>query len=157
MARGQRWKLHMPTLARHAAGNRHGVLQALRLDVGARPDPDLKRRRQLHRHRLPAGTHTRCQLVTNDASGALTLVEMGASFAIATGGVLTLTIAASPNAGSVWVRVVDEVSGAVFEQEVTSDLPAANQFLAPRLFVNNGATAADVAFDCTGVYLETDY
>ena len=71
------------------------------------------------------GTHTRWQLVTNDASGAPTLIDMGASFAIATGGVLTLIIAASPNAGSVWVRVVDEVSGAVFEQEVTADLPAA--------------------------------
>ena len=103
------------------------------------------------------GTHTRWQLVTNDASGAPTLTDMGASFAIATGGVLTLFIAASPNAGSVWVRVVDEVSGAVFEQEVTADLPAANQFLAPRLFMNNGATAAAVAFDCSGVYLETDY
>ena len=82
---------------------------------------------------------------------------MGASFAIATGGVLTLTIAASPNASSVWVRAVDEVSGAVFEQEVTADLPAANQFLSPRLFLNNGATAAAVAFDCAGVYLETDF
>ena len=38
---------------------------------------------------------------------------MGASFAIATGGVLTLFIAAPPNGSSVWVRVVDEVSGAV--------------------------------------------
>ena len=103
------------------------------------------------------GTHTRWQLVSNDASGAPTLVDMGASFAIATGGVLTLTIAAAPNAGSVWVRVVDEVSGAVFEQEITADLPAANQFLAPRLFMNNGATAAAVAFDCSGVYLETDF
>ena len=103
------------------------------------------------------GTHTRWQLVSNDASGAPTLVDMGASFAIATGGVLTLFIAASPNAGSVWVRVVDEVSGAVFEQEVSADLPAANQFLSPRLFMNNGATAAAVAFDCAGVYLETDY
>jgi hypothetical protein len=82
---------------------------------------------------------------------------MGASFAIATGGVLTLTIAAAPSASSVWVRVVDEVSGAVFEQEVTADLPAANQFLSPRLFMNNGATAAAVAFDSAGVYLETDF
>jgi hypothetical protein len=95
--------------------------------------------------------------VTNDASGAPTLVDMGASFAIATGGVLTLMIAATPNAGSVWVRVVDEMSGAVFEQEVTADLPAASQFLAPRLFINNGATAAAVAFDCSGAYVETDY
>ena len=65
--------------------------------------------------------------------------------------------AAAPNTGSVWVRVVDEVSGAVFEQEVTADLPAANQFLAPRLFMNNGATAPAVAFDCSGLYLETDF
>lgn len=55
------------------------------------------------------------------------------------------------------MRVVDEVSGAVFEQEITADLPAMNQFLSPRLFMNNGATAAAVAFDCSGVYLETDY
>jgi hypothetical protein len=82
---------------------------------------------------------------------------MGTSFDIATRGVLTLFIAAAPNAGSVWVRVVDEVSGAVFEQEIAADLLAANQFLAPRLFMNNGATAAAVAFDCCGVYLETDY
>ena len=103
------------------------------------------------------GTHTRWQLVANDASGAPTLVDMGASFAIATGGVLTFFIAAGPNAGSVWVRVVDEVSGAVFEQEITADLPAAAQFLAPRFFMNNGATAAAIAFDCAGAYVETDY
>lgn len=103
------------------------------------------------------GTHTRWQLVANDASGAPTLTDMGAGFAIATGGVPALTIAAAPKASSIWVRVVDEVNGAVFEQEVTADLPAANQFLAPRLFMNNGATAAAVAFDCSGVYVETDY
>ena len=69
------------------------------------------------------GTHTRWQLVANDGTGAPTMTDMGASFAIATGGVLTLYIAAPPNGGSVWVRVVDEVSGAVFEQENT-DRPA---------------------------------
>ena len=50
------------------------------------------------------GTHTRWQLVSNDASGSPTLTDMGASFAITTGWVLTLFIAAAPNAGSVWVR-----------------------------------------------------
>ena len=59
-------------------------------------------------------------------------------------------IAASPSASSVWVRAVDEGSGAVFEQEVTADLPASNQFLAPRLFMNNGATAAAVPFQPRG-------
>ncbi len=55
------------------------------------------------------------------------------------------------------MRVVDEVSGAVFEQEITADLPAATQFLSPRLFLNTGATAAAVAYDCAGVYIETDF
>jgi hypothetical protein len=103
------------------------------------------------------GTHTRWQLVTNDGTGAPTLTDMGASFGIATGGVLTLFISAPPNGSSVRVRVVDEVSGAVFEQEITADLPATTQFLSLRLFMNNGATAAAVAYDCAGVYLETDY
>jgi hypothetical protein len=58
---------------------------------------------------------------------------------------------------SVWVCVVDEVSGAIFEQEITADLPAATQFLSPRLFMNTGATAAAVTYDCAGVYLETDF
>ncbi len=82
---------------------------------------------------------------------------MGASFAIATGGVLTLYIAAPPNGSSVWVRVVDEVSGTVFEQETTADLPANTQFLSPRLFLNNGAAASAVAYDCAGVYVETGF
>jgi len=69
----------------------------------------------------------------------------------------TLFIAAPPNGSSVWARVVDEVSGAIFEQEITADLPAATQFLSPRQFKNNGATASAVAYDCAGVYLETDF
>ncbi len=85
------------------------------------------------------------------------LTDMGSSFAIATGGVLTLYIAAPPNGSSVWVRVVDEVSGAVFEQEIMLDLPANTQFLLPMLFMNNGVTAVAVAYDCSGVYVETDY
>lgn len=103
------------------------------------------------------GTHANWQLVRNDGTGAPTLTDMGTSFAIATGGVLTLFIAAPPNGTSVWVRVVDEVSGAVFEQELTADLPASTQFLSPRLYMNNGATAAAVAYDCAGVYVETDF
>ena len=55
------------------------------------------------------------------------------------------------------MRVVDEVSGAVFEQEITADLPATTQFLSPRLFMSTGATAAAVAYDCAGVYVETDF
>ena len=53
--------------------------------------------------------------------------------------------------------MADEVSGDVFEQEITAELPANSQFLSRRLFMNIGATAAAVAYDCSGVYLETDF
>jgi hypothetical protein len=45
----------------------------------------------------------------------------------------------------------------VFEQEIAADLPANMQFLSPRLFMNNGATAAALAYDCSEVYLEADF
>ena len=46
------------------------------------------------------GTHTRRKLAANDVSGAPTLTDMVASYAIATGGVLTLLIATPPNGSS---------------------------------------------------------
>jgi hypothetical protein len=52
--------------------------------------------------------------------------------------------------------MVDEVTGAVFEQEITGDLPANTQFLSPRLFMNDRATTAAVAYDCSAVRVETD-
>ena len=45
----------------------------------------------------------------------------------------------------------------VLGSKASADLPAATQFLSPRLFLNTGATAAAVAYDCTGVYVETDF
>ena len=47
-------------------------------------------------------TYANWQLVANDGTGAPTLTDMGASFAIAAGGVLTLYIATPPNGSSVW-------------------------------------------------------
>ncbi|WP_272860606.1 hypothetical protein [Paracoccus stylophorae] len=103
-------------------------------------------------------THTNWQLVQNDASGAPTLTDLGASFPVAsTTNVLTLTLLAAPNSGEIGVRVVEEVSGALVEAALDSDIPAATQLLSPRNFMNNGATAAAVAYDCSGVYVETDY
>lgn len=56
-------------------------------------------------------THTRWLLVANNGTGAPTLVDIGASFAITTGGVLTLFIGALPNGSSVGVPGIEEVSG----------------------------------------------
>ena len=74
-----------------------------------------------------------------------------------TGGVLTLYIVAAPNGSSIWVQAVDEVSGAVFKQEISADLPASTQFVSPRLFMNNGATDAVITDDCLEVHVETDF
>lgn len=103
------------------------------------------------------GTHTNWQLVHNDGSGAPTLTDLGAAFEVNTTDVLTLFINAAPNDSSVGVRVVNENSGAVYETTLSSDIPASTTFLGPRNYMNNGATAAAVAVDCAGVYLETDY
>ncbi|MDP2739252.1 MAG: DUF2793 domain-containing protein [Pseudorhodobacter sp.] len=104
------------------------------------------------------GTHTNWQLVHNDATGAPTLIDLGASFPVASlTNVLTLYIAAAPNGADIGVRVVEEVSGAAVEFTITTDMPAATQLLSPRNYMNNGATAAAVAYDCAGVYVETDY
>ena len=53
--------------------------------------------------------------------------------------------------------MVEEVSGAVVEAMLDTDIPAVTQLLSPRNYMNNGATAAAVAYDCSGVYVETDY
>ena len=109
------------------------------------------------RHVEEAAPGLRCELRSRNLAPPRTLENW-----LALSGFCNYTLDASPiqskvQQSSAAARVVDEVSGAVFEQEVTADLPAANQFLAPRLFMNNGATAAAVAFDCSGVYLETDF
>jgi len=104
------------------------------------------------------GTHANWQLVHNDGAGAPTLIDLGASFPVASmTNVLTLYIAAAPNGADIGVRVVEEVSGAAVELTITTDMPAVTQLLSPRNYMNNGATAAVVAYDCAGVYVETDY
>ncbi|WP_103256905.1 DUF2793 domain-containing protein [Tabrizicola aquatica] len=104
------------------------------------------------------GTHSNWQLVHNDGAGTPTLIDLGASFPVASmTNVLTLYIAAAPNGADIGVRVVEEVSGAAVEFTITADMPAATQLLSPRNYMNNGATAAVVAYDCAGVYVETDY
>jgi hypothetical protein len=104
------------------------------------------------------GTHANWQIVHNSGSGAPTLINLGASFPVdAPANVLTLFLYAAPNATSVWVRVVEEVSGAIAEVEITANLPAPTQLLSPRNYMNTGSTAAAVAYDCSGVYIETDY
>jgi hypothetical protein len=103
------------------------------------------------------GTHANLQVVSNDAAGSPALVDCSSGFAVATGGVFTVFLSAPANGSGVWVRVVNEDTGDVFETEVTADLPADTQVLSPRLYLNNGGVAAAVAYECAGLYIETDF
>jgi hypothetical protein len=104
------------------------------------------------------GVDTNWQVFRNDGPGAAIKEDMGAAFPVSsTSNVYTLFIYAAPNGSSIWVRVVEEVSGAVFEAEYSTDIPASTVFLSPRNYLNNGGALAAVAYDCSGVYLETDY
>jgi hypothetical protein len=83
---------------------------------------------------------------------------MGASFPISSmTNLYTIFIVCVPNGSSIWIRVVEEVSGVVFEQELITNIPAPNVFLNVRNYMNNGGTALAVAYECSGVYIETDY
>jgi Protein of unknown function (DUF2793) len=98
------------------------------------------------------------KLLHNDASGVATEVDLGAAFPVSNFvNLYTIMMYCPPNAASIWVRMVNETTGVIFEQEITTNLPTATSFLSPRNYLNNGGAAAAVAFDCAGVYLETDY
>lgn len=104
------------------------------------------------------GVHTNWQLVHNSGSGTVTYVDLGANFPVAsTTNVLTLYIMAAPNASKINVRVIEEVSGNSMEHTITTNMPAATQMLSPHNHLSNLATAAAVVYDCTGLYIETDY
>lgn len=82
--------------------------------------------------------HMNWQLVGDDATSAPKLVALGGGFPVATAGILTQPFLCPAARTSNWLRTGNELTGAVCEQEVTTDLPQAATFLAPVL---SGTTA----------------
>ena len=104
------------------------------------------------------GTNANWQIITNDAAGAPTLIDLGASFPVSSlTNVYTFIIYAAPNGFSIWVQAKNEIDGTVVAQELTTDIPANTTFLSVRNFLHNGGAAAAVSYDTSGLYLETDY
>ena len=105
------------------------------------------------------GVDTNWQVIHNSGTGTVTKVDMGANFPVSNFiNVYTFFIFASANDSFVGMRAVNETSGVAYETELTTNIPASTTFLSVRNYLNNGATvAANVAYDCSGVYLETDY
>jgi hypothetical protein len=92
---------------------------------------------------------TNWQLYHNDAAGSATKVDLGAGFPI-TGTinqVLTVFFRCDVGGAGIGCRMVNEDTGAVFEQIKTTDIPAAATLLAVHCYLNNGGAVAAVAYD----------
>lgn len=104
------------------------------------------------------GVHANWQLVAGPGTGSNVLIDLGPDFPINDpAAMLTLYLFSRPNGSSISARVVNEANGKAFDAELTAGIPAANTFLSPRIHMDNGPTAAAVAFDCYGVYVESDF
>lgn len=101
---------------------------------------------------------TNLQIMHNDASGACTKVNLGASFpANSTTAIYDFDLFAAPNAALVGWRVKNLVSGAEATGTITTDLPPTTTFLVPHAYANNGGTAAAVVLDFYKMTLATAY
>ena len=100
------------------------------------------------------------QIMHNDASGACTKVDLGASFPVpssSNNAMYELILFAAPNAASIGWRVMRLDSPAVASGTITTDLPPSTTFLAPHIYVNNNGVASAVILDFYRYYLESDY
>lgn len=105
-----------------------------------------------------ASTDTNLQMLCNDGAGTCTKVDLGSSFpAQGVDDIYDLTMFAAPFSSSIEWKMERFNTPAIAEGTWTTDIPATSQFLAPRIYMNNGGTAASVNFDLVRWYIETDY
>lgn len=94
----------------------------------------------------------------NDGSGAATRVDLGASFPTNnTAAVYTMFVYSARNGSEIAYRIVREDTGDVADGAVSTNIPSNTTFLTHHLHMNNGGDAAAVAFDCSGIYVESDF
>ena len=103
-------------------------------------------------------SETTLRVYHNDGSGTCTVVDLGANFPTnVTTAVYRLMLFCRPNDDRIRYFISREDTGNTAEGELTTNIPANTQFLTPHLYMNNGGTAAAVFYDCSGLYLESDY
>lgn len=98
-------------------------------------------------------------IVCNDASGTATTIDLGANFPANTISADAYELALFNPANSSAITWTVRRLGTAFESSgtLTTDLPAANQLLAPQIWRCNNATALAVGIDLISLYIETDY
>ncbi|MGL4232705.1 MAG: hypothetical protein ACRCWJ_15175 [Casimicrobium sp.] len=104
---------------------------------------------------------TNIQIMHNDAAGAATKVDLGASFPVPAADrtkMYELALTASPYAtGKVGWRVEDLGTGAVATGSITTDLPAAATLLAPSGYCSVGGTSSVVGLALAQLYIESEF
>lgn len=85
---------------------------------------------------------TNMQIMHNDAAGACTKIDLGASFPKTNGVVYRLVLEAAQNATSIDYTVTRLDTAAVASGTINANLLANTVFLTPGWYVGNGATAA---------------
>ena len=97
------------------------------------------------------------QMMVNDASGACSKVDLGASFPKnELNAIYDISFFAASNGSDIKYTITKLTDGATASGTIDSNLPAAATFLAPHIYMNNGATASAVTIDVMRLYIETD-
>lgn len=91
------------------------------------------------------------QIIHNTNIGATTKVNTGIAINN-TNAVFDFVLSNAPGSGNVSWSLKDINSGASASGTITSNLPPVGTYLAPRIHINNGSTAAAVSVECFGVW-----
>jgi hypothetical protein len=98
---------------------------------------------------------TTLRLFRNDGSGTASAIDLGSGFpTTGSQNLYELILSAEPNGSEIRYRVERLNSGDIAEGVLTTDLPAATQFLTPHFWLNNGSTAAAVELAVVSLYAE---
>ncbi|MEX2126980.1 MAG: DUF2793 domain-containing protein [Xanthobacteraceae bacterium] len=97
---------------------------------------------------------TQMALIHNDGANGATKAALGAAFVVGGHEVYELMLACEPFGSAIQYRVERLNGGDVATGTISTDIPAATQFLTPVLWGNNGTTAAAVQIGFARMYLE---
>ena len=98
-----------------------------------------------------AAADSNYHIVHNTSSGLPTKVNTGIAINN-TNAVFDFVLSNAPGSGDVSWSLRDINSGASASGVLTTNLPPAGTYLAPRIHINNGGTAAAVRVECFGVW-----
>lgn len=101
---------------------------------------------------------TNIQVMHNDAAGAATKVDLGASFPATTANaVYEVRLVNQIGSSNVGYSVERLDTAAFIEGAISTNLPATTVLMAPQALINNGATAVAIDIDLADLFLDTTF